>query len=44
MSKNKINIFLRLSRLVTIHPWLKLVALALAIALWFYAKGGETLK
>ena len=39
MSKNKINIFLRLVRLITIHPWLKLIALALAIAVWFYVKG-----
>jgi len=39
MNKNKINIFLHLARLITIHPWLKLVALILAIALWFYVKG-----
>jgi hypothetical protein len=39
MSKNKVNIFLRLVRLFTIHPWLKLIALLLAIALWFYVKG-----
>jgi hypothetical protein len=39
MNKKKINIFLRLVRLITIHPWLKLIALVLAIALWFYVKG-----
>jgi len=39
MNKNKINVFLRLAHLVTVHPWLKLIALALAIALWFYVKG-----
>jgi hypothetical protein len=39
MNKNRENIFLRLARLITVHPWLKLVALALAIALWFYVKG-----
>ena len=39
MNKNKENIFGRLARLITVHPWLKLIALALAIALWFYVKG-----
>lgn len=39
MNKKKINIFLRLARLITIHPWLKLIALVLAITLWFYVKG-----
>lgn len=39
MNKNKINIFSRLLSLVTIHPWLKIIALALAVALWFYVKG-----
>ncbi|MDD5128341.1 MAG: hypothetical protein WC060_03875 [Candidatus Omnitrophota bacterium] len=39
MNKNKINIFLRFKLLFTVHPWLKLIALALAIVLWFYVKG-----
>jgi len=39
MDKSKTNPILRLARLVTVHPWLKLVALLLAIALWFYVKG-----
>ena len=39
MNKNKINIFSVLSRLITIHPWLKLIALILAIVLWFYVSG-----
>ncbi|MDD5690632.1 MAG: hypothetical protein PHC37_02900 [Candidatus Omnitrophica bacterium] len=39
MNKNKINIFSRLVRLFTNHPWLKLIALILAITLWFYVKG-----
>ncbi|MFA6129782.1 MAG: hypothetical protein WC731_02210 [Candidatus Omnitrophota bacterium] len=42
MNKNKTNIFLRLARLVTIHPLLKLIALLLAIALWFYVTGEKT--
>jgi hypothetical protein len=39
MNKNQTNILSRLVRLVTIHPWLKLIALMLAVALWFYVKG-----
>jgi hypothetical protein len=39
MNKNKKNIFSRVAYLITVHPWLKLIALALAIALWFYVKG-----
>jgi len=39
MNKKKINIFLRLACSISIHPWLKLIALVLAIALWFYVKG-----
>lgn len=39
MSKSKIGIIPRLMRVVTVHPWLKLIALALAVILWFYVKG-----
>ncbi len=39
MNKDKANILLRLARLITIHPWLKLIALTLAIIVWFYVKG-----
>jgi hypothetical protein len=39
MIKGKTNIFRRLLLSLTNHPWLKLIALALAIALWFYVKG-----
>jgi hypothetical protein len=39
MNKNKVNIFLRLARLAAIHPWLKIIGLILAVALWFYVRG-----
>jgi len=42
MNKNKTNILLRFTRLITIHPLLKLIALLLAIALWFYVSGEKT--
>ncbi|MDD5501547.1 MAG: hypothetical protein WC572_03740 [Candidatus Omnitrophota bacterium] len=42
MNKNKQNIFSRFMHLFTNHPWLKLIALALAIALWFYVKGEKS--
>lgn len=37
MPKEKIKI--RIIRWVTSHPWLKLIALILAIMVWFYVKG-----
>jgi len=39
MNKNKTGILLCMARLITVHPWLKLIALALAVMLWFYVKG-----
>ncbi|MFA4854668.1 MAG: hypothetical protein WC616_04895 [Candidatus Omnitrophota bacterium] len=38
-SKNRINIFYRITLLITCHPWLKLISLILAIILWFYVRG-----
>lgn len=37
--KNKINIFTRLINLITVHPWLKIISLLLAVIVWFYVKG-----
>jgi len=39
MTKQKISIAYRLSHLFTYHPWLKLIALALAAMVWFYVNG-----
>ena len=36
MKKNKISITSRIKHWFTYHPWLKLIALGLAILLWFY--------
>lgn len=38
MPKEKINI-IRIKRWVISHPWLKLIALILAVIVWFYIKG-----
>ncbi|MFA4984384.1 MAG: hypothetical protein WC559_03630 [Candidatus Omnitrophota bacterium] len=37
--KKKRNLLRNLVRWPFFHPWLKLIALILAIILWFYAKG-----
>ncbi len=39
MNKKNFSSFMRLMNSLTNHPWLKLIALILAIALWFYVKG-----
>ncbi len=39
MNKKRPNIFHRLTHLVTYHPWVKIISLALAIIVWFYVKG-----
>ena len=39
MTKQKISIAGRFKHLFTHHPWLKLIALGMAIMLWFYARG-----
>lgn len=36
MSKEKITLSYRMQHWFTYHPWLKLIALALAVMLWFY--------
>lgn len=40
MTKKKINLRQRVIHWFTYHPWLKLVALVLAVMVWFYV-GGE---
>lgn len=39
MPKKGFNLHLRLGDLFTNHPWIKIISLVLAIALWFYVKG-----
>ncbi|MFH1889075.1 MAG: hypothetical protein ABH806_03165 [Candidatus Omnitrophota bacterium] len=39
MAKEKISVVYRIMHWFTYHPWLKLIALILAIMVWFYAKG-----
>ncbi|MEW6100866.1 MAG: hypothetical protein AB1481_01040 [Candidatus Omnitrophota bacterium] len=39
MSKKQGNIFLKLFLWFTVHPWLKLISLVLAVAIWFYVRG-----
>jgi hypothetical protein len=36
MTKDKVTIGFRIKHCFTYHPWLKLIALALAIMLWSY--------
>lgn len=38
MKKQKITLAYRVKHWFTYHPWLKLIALGLAILLWFYVK------
>lgn len=38
MSKEKVKFRSRIIHLVSAHPWLKLIALILAIMVWFYVK------
>ncbi len=38
MPKKKISIINRFTHWFTYHPWLKLIALALAIMAWFYVR------
>ena len=37
--KNNFNLPPKFTNFFIAHPWLKLIALALAILVWFYAKG-----
>lgn len=39
MPKDKIRLSQRIILWITGHPWLKLIALVLAIMVWFYVKG-----
>jgi Ca2+-dependent lipid-binding protein len=39
MHKEKITLGSRMIHWVTSHPWFKLIALILAIMVWFYVKG-----
>jgi hypothetical protein len=39
MAKEKISLGFRVKHWFTYHPWLKIVALGLAILVWFYIKG-----
>jgi hypothetical protein len=39
MAKGKMSIVYRIRHWFTHHPWLKLIALGLAIMLWFYVRG-----
>ena len=39
INSKKKNIFSRIACLISTHPWLKLIALFLAVIIWFYAKG-----
>ena len=36
---SKINIGWRIKHWLIAHPWLKLIALMLAIIIWFYVRG-----
>jgi len=38
-TKERISIGYRIQHWFTYHPWLKLIALILAILTWFYVKG-----
>ena len=44
MAKEKIGFGYRISHCFTHHPWLKLIALTLAIILWFYVRGEMALR
>ena len=39
MAKERIQIAYRIKHWFTYHPWLKLIALILAILIWFYVRG-----
>lgn len=39
MAKGKIRFGYRAKHWFTYHPWLKLIALILAILVWFYVRG-----
>ena len=39
MEKINVSLIFRIRHWFTYHPWLKLIALGLAILLWFYIRG-----
>jgi len=39
MPKEKLNLIGKFVAWLNIHPWLKIIALLLAILVWFYVKG-----
>jgi hypothetical protein len=39
MAENNVTLGFRVRHWFTHHPWLKLIALGLAILLWFYIRG-----
>ncbi|MFH0762599.1 MAG: hypothetical protein V1925_01785 [Candidatus Omnitrophota bacterium] len=39
MAKVRVSLDFRARHWFTYHPWLKLIALALAVMLWFYISG-----
>lgn len=39
MPKEKVNLGYRVIHWFTYHPWLKIIALMLAVMVWFYVKG-----
>lgn len=39
MVKEKVTIGYRIKHCFTYHPWLKLIALGLAVMIWFYVTG-----
>jgi len=39
MKEAKFNLLFRIKHLFTHHPWLKVIALLLAVIVWFYVKG-----
>jgi len=41
MKINKTGVVKRVIHLFTYHPWLKLIALALAVIIWFYVRGEQ---
>jgi len=41
MNINKTSLIKRIVHLFTYHPWLKLIALTLAVIVWFYVRGEQ---
>jgi predicted ABC-type sugar transport system permease subunit len=39
MENNKVTLGFRVRHWFTHHPWLKLIALGLAVIMWFYIRG-----